>query len=190
MVSTLDWWRRALFILQSAHCSRSKLLHVLESSETATTTEDAEALEQFDQVGRGFSEAIKKTNVGGQTWLDWISPKAIWKNMQLMTDSEVDTHHFPSYPIYQMISQHWKSFYVKTSPQLDEQWQSWLKKLARPRLTAIWLRYRQRWNRRTQNTHGEWLIALPYQQAMQGDYTLVKELQESLAIHMMSNHKT
>jgi len=36
-------------------------------------TEDAEALEQFDQVGRGFSEAMQKTNpknVGGQTWLD------------------------------------------------------------------------------------------------------------------------
>jgi len=34
-------------------------------------TEDAEALEQFDQVGR-FSEAMQKQskNVGGQTWLN------------------------------------------------------------------------------------------------------------------------
>jgi len=34
--------------------------------------EDAEALEQFDQVGRGFSETMqnKSKKNGRQTWLD------------------------------------------------------------------------------------------------------------------------
>ena len=58
------------------------------------------------------------------------------------------------------------------------------KKLARPRheRRQIWLRYQPKMNRLTQNTPGEkWLIVPAYQQAMQGDYTLVRELQAVLS---------
>jgi len=43
----LDWWRR-LFILQSAHCSRSNY-YMFWKAVRLLLTEDAEALEQFDQ---------------------------------------------------------------------------------------------------------------------------------------------
>jgi len=57
----------ALFILQSAHCSRSKLL-CFGKAVRLLLTEDAEALEQFDR--RAALKPCKQINVGGQTWLD------------------------------------------------------------------------------------------------------------------------
>jgi len=141
-------------------------------------TEDAEALEQFDQVGRGFSEAMQNQKM----WADKLGlteyhPKLFEKLMQLMTDSEVDYTIF--FWVIQMISQHWKSFYVKTSPQLDEQWQSWLKAdlvINDGNLAEISTKMKQTNPKYT----WEWLIALPTNK-LRGDYTLVKELQEVLS---------
>jgi len=80
-------------------------------------------------------------NVGGQTWLEY-HPKLFEKLMQLMTDSEVITSSELSH-IPDDISALKKL--LKLHPQLDEQWQSWLKAGATSSLTtAIWLRYRQR----------------------------------------------
>ena len=71
-----------------------------------------------------------------------------------------------------------KSFYGKTSQQ-DEQWQSWLKSwrdlvINDGNLAEISTKMKQT---NPKYTWREWSIVPAYQQAMQGDYTLVKELQ-------------
>ncbi len=163
--------------------------------------EDAEALEQFDQVRRDFAEAMQE-----QIQKMWAAKlglseyhsdsfKALFKElMQLMTHSEVDytiffreLSHIPEdVPALK------KSFYGKASQQLDDpldkRWQSWLKSwrelvieggdLAEISLTEISTKMRQT---NPKYAWREWLIVPAYQQAMQGDYTLVKELQEVLS---------
>ena len=105
--------------------------------------------------------------------------------MQLMTHSEVDytiffreLSHIP-----EDISALKKSFYVKTSQQLDEQWESWLKSWRDLVINDGNLAEVSTNMKRTnpKYTWREWLIVTVYQQAMQGDYTLVKELQEVLS---------
>ena len=113
------------------------------------------------------------------------NPKLFKQLMQLMTDSEVDytiffreLSHMPD-----DISALKKSFYVETSQQLNEQWQSWLQSwrdlisnegnLAEISTNMKHTNPKYAWR--------EWLIAPAYQQAMQGDYTLVKALQEVLS---------
>jgi len=146
--------------------------------------EDADALEQFDQVGRGFAEAMQKqiqkmwaTKLG----LTEFNPELFKTLMQLMTHSDVDytiffreLSHIPS-----DVSPLKKSFHGKTSQQLDEQWQSWLKSwrdlvINDGNLAEISTNMKQT---NPKYTWREWLIVPAYQQAMQGDYTLVKELQ-------------
>jgi uncharacterized protein YdiU (UPF0061 family) len=150
--------------------------------------EDAKALECFDQVRRGFAETMQK-----QTQKMWkaklglteYNPKLFKKLIELMTESEVDytiffreLSHIPDH-----ISPLKKSFYVKSSQQLDEQWQSWLKSWRDlvtkdsdlPEISAKMKQINPKY------TWREWLIVPAYQQAMQGDYTLVKELQEVLS---------
>jgi uncharacterized protein YdiU (UPF0061 family) len=150
--------------------------------------EDADALEQFDQVGRGFAEAMQKQVQ--KMWADKLgltefNPELFKKLMQLMTRSEVDytiffreLSHMPD-----NVSVLKKSFYVETSQQLDEQWQSWLKSwrdlvINDGNLAEISTNMKQT---NPKYAWREWLIVPAYQQAMQGDYTLVKELQEVLS---------
>ncbi|MEM8830446.1 MAG: protein adenylyltransferase SelO family protein [Cyanobacteria bacterium P01_G01_bin.19] len=151
-------------------------------------TEDAEAVEHFDQVRHDFAEAMQKqiqkmwaTKLG----LSEYHPELFKELMQLMTQSEVDytiffreLSHIP-----EDVEPLKKSFYVKTSQQLDEQWQSWLKSwrdlvINEGNLAEISTKMKQT---NPKYTWREWLIVPAYQQAMQGDYTLVRELQEVLS---------
>ena len=154
--------------------------------------EDAEALERFDQVRRGFAEAMEE-----QIQLMWANKlglaefdseqftELLKKLLQLMTRSEVDytiffreLSHIPD-----DVSALKRSFYVKTSQQLDEQWQSWLLSWrdlvsSGSDLSTVSTKMKQT---NPKYTWREWLVVPAYQQAMQGDYTLVKELQEVLS---------
>jgi len=154
--------------------------------------EEAEALKQFDQVGRGFAEAMQ-THIqnmwAAKLGLSEFNPELFRQLMQLMTHSEVDytiffreLSHIPD-----DVSALKKSFYGKTSPQLDEQWQSWLKRWrdlvmnggpVEISLAEISTKMKQT---NPKYTWREWLIVPAYQQAMQGDYTLVRELQAVLS---------
>ena len=149
---------------------------------------NTEALEHFDQVRHGFAEAMQKQIQkmwAAKLGLTEYNPKLIKKLMQLMTHSEVDytiffreLSHIP-----EDVSALKKSFYVKTSQQLDGQWQSWLKSwrdlvIKDGNLAEISANMKQN---NPKYTWREWLIVPAYQQAMQGDYTLVKELQEVLS---------
>ena len=150
--------------------------------------EDAKALKEFDQVRDGFEQAMDKQIQ--KMWAAKLGLKEYNSNLfeellQLMINSKVDytiffreLSHIPS-----DLSALKKSFYIQTSQQIDEQWQSWLQswrdlvlnngnstetskimKLTNPKYT---------WR--------EWLIAPAYQQAEEGNYSLVKELQEVLS---------
>ena len=151
-------------------------------------TEGTEALEYFDQVRHGFAEAMQKQIQkmwAAKLGLTEYNPKVFNKLMQLMTHSEVDytiffreLSHIP-----EDVSALKKSFYIKTSQQLDEQWQSWLNSwhdlvVKEGNLAEISVNMKQT---NPKYTWREWLIVPAYQQAMQGDYTLVKELQEVLS---------
>ena len=150
--------------------------------------EDAKALKEFDQVRDGFEQAMDKQIQ--KMWAAKLGLKEYNSNLfeelsQLMINSKVDytiffreLSHMPN-----DLSALKKSFYIQTSQQIDEQWQSWLQswrdlllnngnstetskimKLTNPKYT---------WR--------EWLIAPAYQQAEESDYSLVKELQEVLS---------
>ena len=150
--------------------------------------EDTEALEHFDQVRHGFAEEMQKQIQkmwAAKLGLTEYNPKLLKRLMQLMTHSEVDytiffreLSHLP-----EDVSALKKSFYVKTSQQLDEQWQAWLKSwrdlvIKDSNLAEISASMKQT---NPKYTWREWLIVPAYQQAMQGDYTLVRELQEVLS---------
>jgi uncharacterized protein YdiU (UPF0061 family) len=150
--------------------------------------EDTEALEQFDQVRHGFAEEMQKQIQkmwAAKLGLTEYNSKLLMRLTQLMTHSEVDytiffreLSHIPA-----DVSALKKSFYVKTSQQLDEQWQAWLKSwrdlvIKDGNLAEISASMKQT---NPKYTWREWLIVPAYQQAMQGDYTLVRELQEVLS---------
>lgn len=149
---------------------------------------DSEALEHLDQIRHGFAQTMQKqiqkmwaTKLG----LTDYHPKLVQGLIQLLTKSEVDytiffreLSHVP-----ENVSALKKSFYSKTSQQLDEEWQSWLKSWhnlvikggSLAEISAKMKRINPKYAWR------EWLIVPAYQQAMQGDYTLVRELQEVLS---------
>jgi len=149
--------------------------------------EDAEALGHFDQVRQGFADEMQKHIQ--KMWVAKLgmaecNPKLLNGLMQLMIHSEADytiffreLSHIP-----EDVSALKKSFYVKISQQLDEQWHAWLKSwhdlvikdgnVAQISANMKQVNPKYAWR--------EWLIVPAYQQAMQGDYALVRELQEVL----------
>lgn len=150
--------------------------------------DDTEALEQFDQVRSGFAETMQH-----QCQLMWaaklgltdFNQKLFSALIQLMTRSEVDytlffreLSHIPD-----NVSALKKSFYVKTSQELDAQWQSWLTSWrdllgSGGDLSTVSTKMKQT---NPKYTWREWLIVPAYQQAMQGNYALIHELQDVLA---------
>ncbi|GCE65851.1 hypothetical protein OMCYN_01797 [cyanobiont of Ornithocercus magnificus] len=151
-------------------------------------TEDTEALKQFDQVRRGFEKAMDKQMQrmwAAKLGLTEYNSELFQKLLQLMIDSQVDytiffreLSHIPN-----DLSALKKSFYVKTSQQLDKRWQSWLQSWRSLIINASNLTEVSK-NMKLTNpkyTWREWLIAPAYQLARQGDYSLVRELQEVLS---------
>jgi uncharacterized protein YdiU (UPF0061 family) len=149
---------------------------------------DAEALEHFDQLGHGFATAMEQQIQkmwAAKLGLTEYNSTLVKELLQLMLSSKVDYTIFfrELSQIPDDISALKKSFYVETSQQLDEQWQSWLQSwhdLIKNdgNLAEISNKMKQT---NPKYTWREWLIVPAYQQAMQGDYTLVKELQEVLS---------
>ena len=149
---------------------------------------DAEALEHFDQLSHGFAKAMEQQIQkmwAAKLGLTEYNSTLFKELLELMLYSRVDytiffreLSHIPD-----DVSALKKSFYIETSQQLDEQWQSWLQSwrdLVRNdgNLTEISKKMKQT---NPKYTWREWLVVPAYQQAMQGDYNLVKELQEVLS---------
>ncbi|MFL0798247.1 MAG: protein adenylyltransferase SelO family protein [Cellvibrionaceae bacterium] len=146
---------------------------------------DAEALEQLDDIHRGFAEEMQKQIRGmwaAKLGLADYNEKLTQKLFQLMVRSEVDytiffreLSHMPD-----DISALKKSFYVETPKVLDDEWQAWLndwrEQLGKGDDLSVVSANMKKAN--PKYTWREWLVVPAYQQAMEGDYTLVKELQE------------
>ena len=146
--------------------------------------EDADALEQFDQVGRGFADTMQEQVQkmwAAKLGLSEFNPELFKKLMQLMTHDDVDytiffreLSHIP-----EDVEPLKKSFYGEIPQQFEEQWQAWLSSwrdlvINDGNLAEISTKMKQI---NPKYTWREWLIVPAYQQAMEGDYTLVKELQ-------------
>ena len=148
---------------------------------------DTEALGQLDQIRHGFAEAMQQQIQkmwAAKLGLTDYHPELVQGLMQLLTKSEVDTTIFfrELSHVPENVSALKKSFYSKTSQQLDEEWQSWLKSwhelvIKGGNVAEISAKMKQI---NPKYAWREWLIVPAYQQAMQGDYTLVKELQDVL----------
>ena len=147
--------------------------------------DDPAALEQLDKICDGFKQNINTTIQ--QMWADKLglahyNETLVNKLFQLMVQTKVDFTIF--FRELCKIPKNWSdlkiSFYASIPTDLEHQWQTWL----------------QSWNEliggsgdpneiaekmkrvNPKYTWREWLIAPAYQQAQQGDYALVKELQE------------
>lgn len=148
---------------------------------------DTEACDKFDEIRNDFPSIIQ--NQLQKMWaaklgLNKMDPHLLKNLFQLMGQSNVDYTIFfrELSKIPDDVRSLTMSFYNKASQDLLDQWQSWLlswrdllpddfslneisskMKLVNPKYT---------WR--------EWLIVPAYEQAMQGDYSLVKEIQEVL----------
>jgi uncharacterized protein YdiU (UPF0061 family) len=152
--------------------------------------ESADELTQLDQVRHGFAETMQKqvkkmwaAKLGLVTFDDELFKSL----MSLMIRSKVDFTIFfrELSTIPEQIFVLKKSFYVETSQQLDDQWLAWLNLWRREvisqnnsELADISVKMKQT---NPKYTWREWLVAPAYQQAMKGDYSLVRELQEVLS---------
>ena len=147
--------------------------------------DDPAALEQLDKICDGFKQNINTTTQ--QMWADKLglthcNESLVNELFQLMVQTKVDFTIF--FRELCKIPKDWSdlktSFYTSIPTELEHQWQSWLKswneliegsgdpnKIAE-KMKRVNPKY----------TWREWLIAPAYQQAKQGDYALVKELQE------------
>ena len=149
--------------------------------------EDADALERLDSVRRGFAETMQQqlqTMWAAKLGLAEFNPQLFNQLIKLMSQSEVDyTILFRELSnIPDDILALKKSFYVNTSTQLDEKWQNWLTAW---RKLVIQDDNQEEVSKKMKQvnpkfTWREWLIVPAYEQAQQGDYSLVKELQEVL----------
>ena len=146
---------------------------------------DEQKCEQLDDIRRGFGSAMQaqtQTMWAAKLGLAEFDMELFTKLMQLMMRAEVDytlffreLSHIPD-----DIAALKKSFYVKTSPTLDEQWQAWLTQWRAQvsdgqDLTKVSEAMKKV---NPKYTWREWLVVPAYQQAAIGDYSLIQELQQ------------
>ena len=150
--------------------------------------EDAIALERLDSIRQRFAETMQQqlqTMWAAKLGLAEFNPQLFNQLIQLMSQSEVDyTIFFRELSnIPDDIVGLKKSFYVDISTPLDEEWKDWLiawRKLVirndnQEEISMKMKRVNPKF------TWREWLIVPAYEQAQQGDYSLIKELQEVLS---------
>ena len=178
--------------------------HMFYSALRPLLLEEADELAQLDQVRHSFTETMTKQVQ--KVWAAKLGLTAfdseLFKSlMSLMIRSQVDFTIFfrELSTLPEQVSALKKSFYIEISPQLEEQWQAWLNLWRRQlvdqtnsgqninvlnnsaphniELSEISAKMKQI---NPKYTWREWLVAPAYQQAMKGDYSLVRELQEVL----------
>ena len=143
------------------------------------------ALARLDQIRDGFAEAMEQELEA--MWarkLGLIRYDSALANelLELMVASKVDyTILFRRLAqIPEQLSALKESFYSPSSEERDAQWQSWLHRW-RARITDSGDIHKTSAAMQCANpkfTWREWLIAPAYEQAEQGDYTLVRDLQQ------------
>ncbi|MCH2208846.1 MAG: protein adenylyltransferase SelO family protein [Lentisphaerales bacterium] len=149
--------------------------------------EDVDALDELDEVRQGFAEEMNKQCQGmWATKLGLVEfNQDLWTELlDLMIHSDVDYTIFfrELSEIPDDIQDLKKSFYTEASDALDEHWDAWLKKWLcsindgrdLDELSVKMKKINPKY------TWREWLVVPAYQKAMQGDYSLIKELQDVL----------
>ena len=147
--------------------------------------DDAAALEHLDKICDGFKQKINATIQ--QMWTDKLglnnyNEALVQELFQLMVQTNVDFTIFfrELSKLPNDLSDLKRSFYAPIPPQLEQHWQTWLQSwnelIGSSGNPAKIAEKMKRMN--PKYTWREWLVAPAYQQAKQGDYALVQELQE------------
>ena len=146
--------------------------------------DNSAALVRLDELREGFSEAM-----GQQIEAMWASKlglpsydaSLVNELLELMVLSKADYTIFfrRLSEIPEQLSSLKESFYLPSSKELDGRWESWLQRWRNgitdcgdPQATSAAMK---RTNPKI--TWREWLIAPAYEQAAEGDYSLIQELQ-------------
>ncbi len=143
-----------------------------------------EALAKLDKIREGFAEAMNQeieSMWAKKLGLSRYNPTLVNEMLELMVRSKVDytiffrkLSHIP-----EQLTALKESFYLPISEQVDAQWGSWLLRwrghitsYSDPKETSASMKLVN-----PKYTWREWLIAPAYKKAEQGDYKLIKELQ-------------
>jgi len=147
--------------------------------------DNSEALARLDAIHDGFAGAMQQeieAMWARKLGLSHYDAELVNELLQLLVRSKVDYTIFfrKLSAIPEQLSALKESFYLPSSEDLDAQWTLWLARW-RDQLTAngdlsATAAAMQRMNPAI--TWREWLIAPAYEQAAQGDFSLVRELQE------------
>ncbi|MCP9883708.1 YdiU family protein [Synechococcus sp. ATX 2A4] len=146
---------------------------------------NTEALARLDQIRDGFAEAMQQeleAMWAGKLGLSRYDAELVNELLQLMVAAKADYTIFfrKLSDIPEQVSALKKSFYLPSSEQLDGQWTLWLQRWRAQITTNGDINETSAAMQRVNPTvtWREWLIAPAYEQAAQGDYSLVGELQE------------
>ncbi len=146
---------------------------------------NTEALARLDEIREGFAEAMGQAldaMWASKLGLSSYDAELVQEVLQLMVASKADYTIFfrRLSDIPEHLSALQESFYLLSSEELDTQWTSWLQRW-RDQITSSGDLGATSARMKRVNptvTWREWLIAPAYEQAAQGDFSLVKELQE------------
>ena len=150
------------------------------------------ALAQLDGIQDGFADAMAEALEAmwaAKLGLTSYDPELVQDLLQLLASSRADTTiafrrlaelaAHPAAAITDQLSVLKQSFYLPSSEELDGQWSRWLERWGAaitaqgdPRATAAAMKAVN-----PAITWREWLVAPAYEQAAQGDTTLIRELQ-------------
>ena len=146
---------------------------------------DAQNLAQLDQIREKFAEVMQQEIEA--MWviklgLNSYNSSLVNELLELMIISKIDyTVFFRRLSVIpEDLSMLKESFYMPSSEQLDARWNNWLQNwhLQLKGCNDLGARSAAMESSNPNITWREWLIAPAYEKAAQGDYSLIKELQD------------
>ncbi|WP_461564531.1 protein adenylyltransferase SelO [Synechococcus sp.] len=145
---------------------------------------DAQNLAQLDQIREEFAEVMQQEIEAmwvKKLGLNSFNSLLVNELLELMIISKIDyTVFFRRLSVIpEDLSMLKESFYMPSSEQLDARWNNWLQnwQLQLKGCNELSARSAAMQSSNPNITWREWLIAPAYEKAAQGDYSLIKELQ-------------
>ena len=146
---------------------------------------DAQNLAQLDQIREKFAEVMQQEIEAmwvKKLGLNSFNSLLVNELLELMIISKIDyTVFFRRLSVIpEDLSMLKESFYMPSSEQLDARWNNWLQnwQLQLKGCNELGARSAAMESSNPNITWREWLIAPAYEKAAQGDYSLIKELQD------------
>ena len=146
---------------------------------------DAQKLARLDQIREEFAEVMQQeieTMWVKKLGLNSFNSSLVNELLELMIISKTDyTVFFRRLSVIpEDLSMLKESFYMPSSEQLDARWNNWLQnwQLQLKGCYELGARSETMQSSNPNITWREWLIAPAYEKAAQGDYSLIKELQD------------